>query len=114
MDHPEERRYFPRTKINLPIQIDTGTDKITGKMQNLTIEGISFSLGRHLSVGTQVTMEILSEIKEIRSNLIKVEVLRCEIQDNEASPSFFISGQLMEANDVYLHDVLSMIFGRRT
>ena len=114
MDHPEERRTFPRTEINLPVQIDTGFHQIPGRMRNLTIEGVSFSLSRHLSAGTQVIVEILSEIKEIRSNAFKVEVLRCEIQDDEISPSFLISGKLMETNDAYLHDVLSMIFGRRT
>ena len=114
MDNPGERRCFPRAEINLPVQIDTGIHQIPGRMRNLTIEGVSFSLGRHLSAGTQVTVEILSEIKAIRSNAFKVEVLRCEIQDNKVSPSFFISGKLMDTNDAYLHDVLSMIFGRRT
>ncbi len=83
-------------------------------MQNLTIEGVAFTLGRHLSAGTQVAVEILSEIKEIRSHALKVEVLRCELQDYEVPPSFLISGRLMETNDSYMNDVLALIFGRRT
>jgi hypothetical protein len=111
MDHPEERRSFPRTKIYLPVQIDTGTYRAFGETQNITVEGVAFTLARHISTGTQVTVEILSETNAIRSNVLKVEVLRCELQDDEVPPSFFISTKLIEANDMYSHDVLALIFG---
>ena len=110
MDYPEERRSFPRTKIHLPVQVDTGTYRAWGEMQNITVEGVAFTLVRHLSVGTQVTVEILSEVNAMRSNVLKVKVLRCELQDDELSPSFLISAKLMEANDAYLNDVMTLIF----
>ena len=81
-------------------------------MQNITVEGVAFTLVRHLSAGTQVMVEILSEVNEIRSNVLKVEVLRCEPQENEMPPTFLISGKLIDTNDVYLNDVLALIFGR--
>ena len=114
MDNPEERRSFPRAKIHLPIQVDTGAYRSSGEMQNITVEGVAFTLVRHLSVGTQVTLRILFELNEIRSNVLKVEVLRCEVPDDEFHPSFFISAKLLETNDAYLRDVLALIFGRRT
>jgi hypothetical protein len=110
MDNPSERRNFPRAEINLPVQVDTGDARIPGRMQNLTIEGLAFILEQELPVRSKVEVAINSEDKKIRSNVVKIQVLRCEPQANEASPSFLISGKLIDVNDVYLNDVMTLIF----
>ncbi len=114
MDNPEQQRIFPRANIGLSIQVDTGTDRFPGKVRDLSIEGIAFTVERELPMGSRVEVEFNLEGQEIRNNLVKVEVLRCQPQENEASPSFLISGKLIDVNDVYLNDVLALIFGRRT
>jgi hypothetical protein len=112
MDNPRERRNFPRAEINLPIQVVTGNARIPGTMQNLTIEGLAFTLEQELPIRSKVEVAINSENKKIRSNVVKIQVLRCEPQENETSPSFLISGKLIDVNDVYLNDVMTLIFGQ--
>ncbi len=114
MDKPEERRHFPRAKISLQIQVGTGTAWIPGKMQNLTIEGVAFIIDRELPVGSTIEVEINAEGHKIRKNVVKVEVLRCEPQANQTSLSFLISGKLIDTNDIYISDVLALIFGQAT
>ena len=114
MDNTEERRNFPRTDISLQVQVDIGTDQIPGRMKNLTIEGLAFTLERELPPGSKVEVAINSENQKIRSNVVKIEVLRCEPQESEAPPSFLISGKLIDTNDVYRNDVLALIFGQPT
>lgn len=110
MDNPRERRSFPRTEISLPVQVSIGTARISGNIKNLTIEGLAFTLEQELSPGSKVEVEINSENQKIRSNAVKIEVLRCEPQAIEASPSFLISGKLIDTNDIYLNDVMALIF----
>ena len=112
MDKPQERRNFPRAEISFPVQVITGNARIPGTMQNLTIEGLAFTLEQELPLRSKIEVAINSEDQKVRSNVVKVQVLRCEPQENESSPSFLISGKLIDVNDVYINDVMTLIFGQ--
>ena len=114
MDKLEERRNFPRANIDLQVQVGTGASRIPGRIQNLTIEGLAFILEQELPPGSKVEVEINSENEKIRNNAVKIQVLRCEPRDNETPPCFLISGKLIDTNDIYLNDVMALIFEQPT
>ncbi len=112
MDLQKDRRQFPRAEVSLHIQVNTGAARIPGRLLNVTIEGLAFTLEQELPIKSEVEVAINSENKKIRDNVVKVQVLRCEPQENETTPSFLISGKLIDTNDVYLTDVLALIYGQ--
>ena len=115
MDSSQDKRGFPRAKTRVQIQVDTGVDRLSGEIQDLTVEGMAFTLGRELTVGSQVKVEIISASEEVRSNTLKAEVLRCEPGSGKATAlRFRISTKLIDANDEYLMDALALVHGRRS
>ncbi|MDH5762843.1 MAG: PilZ domain-containing protein [Nitrospinota bacterium] len=114
MDNSQDKRHFPRADICLKIEVDTGSGRIYGEIQNITVEGIAFTLDRELAVGSRVGVEISSRDKEIHATSLQAEILRCEPGTGGAAPLYKISAKLINANDEFLMDALAMVHGPRT
>lgn len=85
---------------------------MAGEVQNLTVEGIAFTLDGPLSPGARVDLELVSSDGRIDENTLQAEILRCQSGEGATDSTFRISAKLIEANDQFLMDALALVHGR--
>ena len=116
MELSNDKRSFPRVAISLKIQVQESENRLAAEMLDLTVQGISFKLDRPLPVGSRISIEI-SDRKDLRSNELQAEVLRCDSPVNVNPPQYFqyyVAAIFVEVNDEFLMDSLALVHGKKS
>jgi len=110
-----DKRFFPRVAISLKIQVQESDSRMDAELVDLTVQGISFKLGRPLSAGSRITI-FISDSEELRTNELGGEVLRCDSPASVNPPQYnpyFIAAKFVEVNDEFLMDSLALVHGKK-
>ncbi|MZH04366.1 MAG: PilZ domain-containing protein [Nitrospinae bacterium] len=103
----KDKRSFPRSLVEYPVEIRSEGQILPGKIIDLTVEAISLETGKPFQNGESfaVSLEASSDLQE---NELKCEVARCELTD---SGYHRIVAKIRDVNDEFLMDALALVHG---
>ncbi|MFQ5450984.1 MAG: PilZ domain-containing protein [Nitrospinaceae bacterium] len=110
MEQSRERRLFPRKAVPIDICVKDGQKRFPGEIVDLTVHGLSFRLGRSLSVGSEISIDIQGA-RKIRNSRLRAEVLRCGTLQNGSPFRYLLAAKFVEVSDEYLMDALALVHG---
>lgn len=87
--------------------IEDGSEIMPGKIEDLTVNGISFQIGRQLKVGAQIFVDFIQSA-EVENTQLKAEVVRCLSSGNEG---YLVATKFNDVNDRFLMGILAMVNG---
>lgn len=87
--------------------IEDDSEIMPGKIEDLTVNGISFQIGRQLKVGSQIFVDFIQSA-EVENTQLKAEVVRCLSSGNEG---YLVATKFNDVNDRFLMGILAMVNG---
>lgn len=103
-----ENREHPRKDIRLGILFQGAMEWFPADINDLAVGGLSFVTAEPYQPGASIVI-FFGESKEIRTNELKVEVVRCEELESYSPPKYLVAAKLTDTNVKYLKDVLAYI-----
>jgi len=102
-----DKRSFPRSVVDLTIQVHINGKWIEAKIIDLTVEGLSMELDTTLEKDAIAKIKILQN-KEVKNNELKIKIIRSLAIERKPS-KYHIVARFIEPNDEFLMDVLALV-----
>ncbi|KMP12700.1 hypothetical protein UR09_00475 [Candidatus Nitromaritima sp. SCGC AAA799-A02] len=110
MNQAEEHRNFPRVQFRSGVAIENESEIMPGKIEDLTVHGISFIIKRNMETGSMVYVDFIHS-EEIEHTQLEAKVVRC-VPAGEAEPDTYrVAAKFTQLNDQYLMDILAIVNG---
>jgi|GEM_PF-3941071 len=98
-------RKFPRISLANTAAIESSGASFTAELEDLTVEGASFSIDEPASPGSKFTLKFKGSA-DIEPAELSAEAVRC---DEKADGKHLIAVKFLNADDQYLMDILRLI-----
>lgn len=102
-----DKRGFPRSIVDLAIQVSIEGKWEKAKIEDLTVEGILMELDSALKKDATATIKILQNEK-IKESEIQIKIIRCLPKEGEGLKHNIVA-QFLDPNDEFLMDVLALV-----
>ena len=103
-----QNREHPRKNIQLGIVCQGAMEWFSADIHDLAVGGLSFVTSEPCQKGASIAI-YFSASKEIRTNELKVEVVRCEELESYSPTKYLVAVKVTDTNAKYLKDVLAYI-----
>lgn len=110
--YDDDKRESPRFEIQLGILFKQGMEWYPADIRDLSSGGLAFETNREFQVGEQFHI-YFSESKYVTSNELTGEALRSELIDGSSPRKYLVAVKLIDANEQYLQDLLSIFQERQ-
>ena len=105
-----DKRSFPRSLVDLTIQVLIEGNWVEAKIIDLTVEGISMEIDSTIEKDSTATLKILQNEK-IKESELEITIIRC-LPSTDESTKHHIVARFNEPNDGFLMDVLALVHGK--
>ena len=107
MNSYDDKRDSPRIEIQLGILFKQGMEWYPADIKDLSSGGLTFETDREFQAGEQFHI-YFSESRHVTSNELTGEAVRSERIDGSSPLKYLVAAKLVDANEQYLQDVLSI------
>ncbi|GEM_PF-2982715 len=81
--------------------IEDDSQIMPGKIEGLTVNGISFQISRELEIGSSIFVDFIQSA-EVENTQLKAEVVRYLPSEEEGSESYIVAAKFANVNDRFL------------
>lgn len=99
-------------EVRLEISVTQGKGLFSARVEDLTVEGISFFTELECKPGSMVDI-FISETEAVKSAVLRGNVVRCEAVKGPRPFKYLAAAHLVEINDQYLMNALALVHGRK-
>ena len=105
MGKGEDKRTFPRSLIDMKVEIRTESHIFPAKIIDLTVEAISLEADKSFEIDQSVSV-VFETSADLSKNQLQGEVTRCERLDSGAHMTV---ARVVDVNDEFLMDALALV-----
>ncbi len=110
--YDDDKRESPRFEIQLGILFKQGMEWYPADIRDLSSGGLAFETKREFQAGERFHI-YFSESKHVSTTELTGEALRSEMIDGSSPLKYLVAAKLIDANEQYLQDVLSIFQERQ-
>ncbi len=107
MGKGEDKRSFPRSLVDIRVEVQAESQNLPAKIIDLTVEAISLDTENSFEIGQTVSV-VFEANADLKKNQLLSEVTRCE---RLSSGTYMTVARFVEVNDEFLMDALALVHG---